>query len=46
VNWIPFLVGAGMVLGLSRRLLGGSTRMTLLVVVVVAIVGLYVTDLR
>jgi len=43
---IAFLIGAAMVLGLSKRVLGGSTRMTLAVVVAAALVGLYVTELR
>jgi len=43
---IAFLVAAAMVLGLSRRVLGGSTRVTLAVVVAAALAGLYVTELR
>jgi hypothetical protein len=46
VNVIAFLVAASMVVGLSRRLLGGSTRMTLVVIVAAALTGLYVTELR
>jgi hypothetical protein len=46
VNWIVFLVAGAMVLGLSKRLLGGSTRMTLAMVVATALAGLYVTQLR
>ncbi len=46
MNVIAFLVAASMVVGLSRRVMGGSTRMTLAVVVAVALAGLYVTELR
>jgi hypothetical protein len=46
MNWIVFLVACAMVLGLSNRVLRGSTRMTLVAVVAVALVGLYVTGLR
>jgi hypothetical protein len=43
VNWIVFLVGAGALLGLSNRIFGGSTRMTLVGVVAAALLGLLVT---
>lgn len=43
---IAFLVAAALVLGLSDRILGGSTRMTLVVVVAVGLVGLFVLKLR
>lgn len=43
---IGFLLVASALLGLSQRVLGGSTRMTLLVVVAGALVVLYVTTLR
>lgn len=46
MNCFGFMLAAAMLLGLSRRMLGGSTRMTLLVVVAVALTGLYVTTLR
>jgi hypothetical protein len=43
VNWIAFLVAAAALLGLSNRIFGGSTRMTLVAVVAVALLGLLVT---
>jgi hypothetical protein len=46
VNVIAFLVAAAMALGLSRRVLGGSNRVTLAVIVATALAGLYVTELR
>jgi hypothetical protein len=46
VNWIVVLVGGAMALGLSNRVLRGSTRMTLVVLVAVALLGLFVTQLR
>lgn len=46
MNWIVVLVGGAMALGLSNRVLGGSTRMTLVVLVAVALLGLFVTQLR
>jgi hypothetical protein len=46
VQAIGFLLVASALLGLSRRVLGGSTRMTLLVVVAGALVMLYAVSLR
>jgi hypothetical protein len=43
---IAFLVAAALILGLSDRILGGSTRMTLVVVVAAALLGLFVVKLR
>lgn len=46
MEWIAFLVAAALVLGLSDRVLGGSTRMTLVVVVAAGLLGLFVFKLR
>ena len=46
MNVILYLVVVAMVLGLTNRVLGGSTRMTLAMIVAAALAGLYVTELR
>jgi hypothetical protein len=43
VQWIALLLGAATLLGLSNRIFGGSTRMTLVVVVAAALLGLLLT---
>jgi hypothetical protein len=46
MQWIVFLVAVAMLLGLSKRVLGGSTRMSLIVVVSAALGGLFLITLR
>lgn len=46
MEWIAFLVAVALVLGLSDRVLRGSTRMTLVVVVGATLLGLFVVKLR
>jgi hypothetical protein len=46
VNWTGLLIVGAMALGLSNRVLGGSTRMTLAMIVAVCLLGLFVVQLR
>lgn len=46
MQWIAFLVAASLFLGLRQRMQGGSTRVTLLLVVGFALGGLYLFTLR
>ncbi len=46
MEWIGVLVGVALVLGLSDRVLRGSTRMTLVVAVGGVLLALFVVKLR
>jgi hypothetical protein len=46
VQWVAIVVGVGMFLGLRDRTSGGSTHVTLLVVVVAVVAAMYFLQLK